>query len=362
MKNNIFTPESRKLQKFLRGQAESNSLQFFEWYIAPGVAEMAAGRFFEKPVESEFDSKSLYDLECYVRLCRLLRLDAVPYMTCHKLLHMIPEADPHKQVGDHGAINIAWDDLCKGPFGVGDDFGMIDWQYGISQASQKFLDMAQLHLPEGMKLTVGLCGVMEIASVILGNEKFYLGLYDDPEWMGEFLTRIGDATAVAADEITQHPSTGVLVIGDDMGSNNNLLVSPEILRKWIIPCHKRCVEYAHNRGIPVVLHSCGNVHDIMDDVIDVAQIDAKQSFDDNSWPVEKFKMEYGDRIVTIGGVDMTLLSDTNGTERVRQRTRDIMHACWGDGRYAVGCGHCVATYTPIENVLAMQEEALQFVR
>ncbi len=359
METEVFAPDYEKLQNFLRGRARTDELIFFEWHIDRGVAAASAGKFFEKPLRSEFDSEAEYDFECNVRLCRLLRLHVLPYCICHKLLYMIPAADSDKPVGDFGAGEIAWDDICKGPFGVGKDFDMVDWQDGICQASRRFLEIAQQHLPEGMKLSVGLPGVMEIASAILGNEAFYIGFYEDPEWMGEFLSRVGDATARCADEITQYSVTAVLVVADDMGTKNSLLVSPEILRKWVIPCHKRCAEFAHKRGIPVVLHSCGNVHDVTDDIIDVAKIDAKQSFDDNAWPVEQFKKEYGDRIVTIGGVDMTLLSDTDGTQRVCQRTREIMQACWGDGRYAMGSGHCLATYTPVENFLAMQEVAMQ---
>lgn len=362
MNMNTFVPDYEKLRDFLFGCGKPEELVFFEWHIDAGVATASAGCFFEEPPKSRFASEFLYDFECNVRLCRMLQLHALPQIACHKLLHMIPSTDPDKQAGDFGLVDVPWDDICKGPFDVGSDFDMIDWQDGISIASHRFLDAANALLPEGMKLTVGLPGVMEIASVILGNEAFYIGFYDDPEWMEEFLRRIGEVTAKAADEITQYPATGVLVMADDMGSKSSLLVSPEFLRKWVIPCHQRCAEYAHGRGIPVALHSCGNVHDIMDDIIDVAKIDAKQSFDDNAWPVEKFKKEYGDRIVTLGGIDMTLLSDVDDTQRVRRRTSEIMQACWGDGRYAMGSGHCLASYTPVENFLAMQEVALQSVK
>ncbi len=397
-----FSPDFEVLKKFIQGKGNPEDLVFFEWFIDPGVATGAAGRFFEPPDravlnravgptllsgdEDEADASrasapkqgecpeaerpigeedDAFEFECSVRLARLLRLHNLPYSTCQKILHMIPKPDPDQPAGgptllsgDFGAKDIAWNDICLGPFGVGSPFDMVDWQGGIALASHRYLEDAANRLPDGMLLSVAVVGVLHIAAAILGDEQFYLGLYTEPEWMDEFMHRLVDATVESVEQIVQYPATGCLVIGEDMGSTNGLLIAPDILKKYSVDSHRRCVEIAHSRDIPVVLHSCGNCKDIMACEIETAGIDAKQSFDDKSVPVEKFKSAFGDRVVTLGGLDMDILSGSDES-KIRARTAEIMQSCWGDGRYAMGSGHCVATYTPIENFLIMQDEAIK---
>lgn len=358
MPGTAFTPDFQRLKALLQGRGHPVELLFFEWYFDPDVAPAAADRFFERPDSQVYNTADAYGFECGVRLALLLRLHNLPYCACQKIMHMVPKPDAREPAGDFGAEAIDWDRIRLGPFGVGSSFDMVDWQGGIALASHRYLERAHGRLPDGMKLSVGLPGIMEVASAILGNEEFYTGFYTAPEWMEEFLRRIGEATVKAADEITQFPASGCLVLADDMGARTGLLVSPDTLRKYVLPVHGRCVEVAHSRDIPVILHSCGNVLEIMDDLIRIG-IDAKQSFDDIALPVERFKQTCGDRVVTLGGLDVTILSGKD-QEAVRNRTRRVMQSCWGDGRYALGSGHCLATYTPVESFLAMQDEAMRY--
>ena len=93
---------------------------------------------------------------------------------------------------------------------------------------------------------------------------------------------------------------------------------------------------------------------IMDDICDLG-IDAKHSFEDKIMPVEEVYRRWSDRVGIVGGVDMHLL--TVGTkEQIRKRTREILDACGGHGRYVLGTGNSVANYVPIKNYLTMLDE------
>ena len=62
---------------------------------------------------------------------------------------------------------------------------------------------------------------------------------------------------------------------------------PEHLRKFVFPWHKRIVETIHKFGKPAILHSCGNLIEVMDDIIEDMGYDAKHSFEDAIMPVEE---------------------------------------------------------------------------
>lgn len=115
---------------------------------------------------------------------------------------------------------------------------------------------------------------------------------------------------------------------------------------------------AHNHNKLAILHSCGNLEAIMDDICDTG-VDGKHSFEDKIMPVEEAYRRWSDRIGIIGGVDMNLLA--KGTEEeVRKRTTEILNVCGPNGRYVLGTGNSVASYIPIRNYLAMLDEGRQW--
>jgi len=114
------------------------------------------------------------------------------------------------------------------------------------------------------------------------------------------------------------------------------------------------VDLAHQAGKLVLLHSCGNLTSIMDDICDTG-IDAKHSFEDKIMPVESAYQRWSDRIGIVGGVDVNLLSGAT-EESIRRRTREILDICGSGGRYVLGTGNSVASYIPIRNYLIMIDE------
>jgi uroporphyrinogen decarboxylase len=127
------------------------------------------------------------------------------------------------------------------------------------------------------------------------------------------------------------------------------------MKRHVIPRHKRIADACHQHGKPFLLHSCGNVTALMDDLIDVVGIDAKHSFEDKILPVEECYARWGDRISILGGLDMDILSRSS-EEETRARTRQILEACAPGGGYCMGSGNTAANYIKLENYYAMIEE------
>jgi uroporphyrinogen decarboxylase len=146
---------------------------------------------------------------------------------------------------------------------------------------------------------------------------------------------------------------------DDMGFRSGTLVAPKHLRQYVFPIHKQIADAAHQNGKLFLMHSCGNLAKVMEDLIEDVGIDAKHSFEDQILPVEDFYAQYSGRISVIGGLDVDLL--TRGSEeQIRQRTRQILQACAPGGAYMLGSGNSIANYVPVENFLAMLDEGWKF--
>ena len=91
---------------------------------------------------------------------------------------------------------------------------------------------------------------------------------------------------------------------------------------------------------------------------DLIGIDAKHSFENAIMPVEEFQALYGDRIGVLGGVDVDILG-RGSPELVRAEVRRIISACHPRGRFCIGSGNSIPSYIPVENYLAMLDEALR---
>jgi uroporphyrinogen decarboxylase len=153
----------------------------------------------------------------------------------------------------------------------------------------------------------------------------------------------------------------MIVVADDMGFSGGTLISPEMLRRYVFPYHRRLCETAHETGRLALLHSCGNLENVMDDVID-AGFDGKHSFEDKIMPVEEAYRRWGDRIAILGGLDMDLLA-RGSEDQVRRRTREVLDVCGAAGTgYALGTGNSVANYIPLENYLTMLDEGRRWNR
>ena len=144
--------------------------------------------------------------------------------------------------------------------------------------------------------------------------------------------------------------------GDDMGFKTGTLLAPDMLRQYCLPWQKKFAAMAHEKGRPYFLHSCGNLAAIMEDLIEDVRIDGKHSYENAIMPVQEFQKKWGSRIAVLGGLDINILTRETPAG-VRSAVGKLMDDCGPRGRYAVGSGNSVPSYIPVENYLAMVEEA-----
>lgn len=251
-------------------------------------------------------------------------------------------ADEH-----HGMI-ASWEDYERYPWPRLEEFDFFPFEY------------LNAHLPEGMGLVSSHGGgVFEQLSWVMSLEGLCMALHEDPALVKGVADRLGELMVGFYRHLLDLENLVALFPGDDMGYRNATLVSPEDLRRIVLPWHRKFARMAHDRGVPYFLHSCGRITAIMEDLINDVQIDGKHSFEDAIVPVEEFQALYGDRIAALGGVDLNILSGGSPGD-VRRRVRELVLTCGPRGRFALGSGNSIPSYVPVENYLAMVEEAKSF--
>lgn len=214
-------------------------------------------------------------------------------------------------------------------------------------------------LPPGVKIVGGVCaGPYEWASSMLGTVGMAYALLDQPELVGLVFERLGRLHLSGVKQIASMDGVGALRQGDDLGFKTSTFLSPTHLRDYVFPIYSRMVNAAHAAGKPFILHSCGNLANVYDDLIDTCEIDAKHSFEETIMPVEDFKAKYGTRVTPLGGLDVDLIC--RGTpDEIRAYTRRKIELCFSDGYYALGTGNSLTNYMPVENYMIALEEGLK---
>ncbi|MBN2310675.1 MAG: hypothetical protein JXR94_17010, partial [Candidatus Hydrogenedentes bacterium] len=250
----------------------------------------------------------------------------------------------------------SWTDQHHGMIASWDDFERYPWPE-LEEVDFFAIEYVATHLPEGMGfMSCHGGGIFEHLSQIMSIEGLCTAVYEQPELVRAVADRVGGLLKAYHRQLLGLDALTAIFQGDDMGFRTGTLITPNQMREYSVKWHKEFAAQAHDHGRPYFLHSCGNIESIMDDLIKDVGIDAKHSYEDAIIPVEQFQERYGDRIGVLGGVDINILS-AGSPEDVRARTRFLIETCGARGRYAVGSGNSIPSYVPVENYLAMVDEA-----
>lgn len=217
-------------------------------------------------------------------------------------------------------------------------------------------------LPDGMKLLA--CshgGLLENVTDIVGFERLCMMYLLEPELTAEIFDAVGYRLCSYYSIISKFDSVGACIINDDWGFRNQTMFPPEMMKQYVYPWTRKMVGVIKSAGKPVIFHSCGNLREIMEDIINDLGMDAKHSYEDAIYPVEKAYEWWHDDIAILGGIDVDFLCQKN-PEVIRARSLELLEMTYNSGGYALGSGNSIAHYVPRESFLAMIEAFNKFNR
>jgi len=237
-------------------------------------------------------------------------------------------------------------------------FESYNWQ-DPAAADYDILKRIAPEIPKGMKLVVaGPCGVLENAIRLVGYDNLCFMIIDDPKLACDVFEKIGSSLVKYYTNIVKYDIAGAIISNDDWGFKSQTLVSPEDMRRFVFPWHKEIVAAAHAAGKPAILHSCGCLFSVMDDIINDMEFDGKHSYEDIIQPVEEAYEEYGQRIAILGGIDVDFVC-RHSPEEVFNRSKKMLERAESKGSFALGTGNSVPEYVPDENYFAMIQAAIE---
>lgn len=207
----------------------------------------------------------------------------------------------------------------------------------------------------------GSTSLFQTACGVRGFAQFLIDLVKNKDFAHALLQKILEIQSfrmkLYLSEVGQY--LDVICVGDDFCHQEGPFMSIKLFREMIKPYLQGYFEIIKTcTQAKLHLHSCGAVHYVLDDLIDIGvdiinpvQVSAR------GMKPERLKKRFGKRVVFWGGIDTQKILPCGSTEDVRKEVRRIAKILGEHGGYVLGAVHNIQPDVPPENVVAMFDEA-----
>jgi len=203
---------------------------------------------------------------------------------------------------------------------------------------------------EHLVVPSGYLGIYERAYCLMGFEEFMIESITDPESVAILMDKITDyKVAVARRKVAAGFKVGHH--GDDLGCQVGTLVSPTQFHNLIKPRIARFFKVFKDAGVPMMMHSCGDVTPFLADLMEIGldMIEPVQP----CMGLKRIKKMFGDRLSFWGGIDTQEILPHGTPDAVAAETRRVISILGKGGRYIIAPSQEVMVDVPAANIAAM---------
>jgi len=194
----------------------------------------------------------------------------------------------------------------------------------------------------------------ERAWTLRGMENLLMDFIMNPEFVHEFLGKITDYNIAQIEKALEYDIDAVY-FGDDWGQQKGLIMGFKTWKEFLYPQLKRMYKKVKDAGKYVMIHSCGDVDELFDSLIEIG-VNCFNPFQPEVMDIKSLLIKYRGRLSFHGGLSIQKTLPFGTPEDVRRETRDLLDL-GKEGSFILSPSHAVEGDTTIENILAFVEEA-----
>jgi uroporphyrinogen decarboxylase len=207
-------------------------------------------------------------------------------------------------------------------------------------------------------------GIYETSSSLRGTESYLMDLALDPDYARAVAERVLEEHHIPfytllLEEAT--PYAQIVVVSDDLGSQQGLLFSPQTFRSIFKPLLNRLIDHIHSLAdVRVYMHSDGAIYDLIPDLIEagVEGLNPVQ-YTARGMDLDRLKREFGKDLGFFGGTLENELLSFNTPEAIRRKVRENVATLAPGGGFLFASVHNIGPEVPPENVAALFEAGLE---
>ena len=196
-----------------------------------------------------------------------------------------------------------------------------------------------------------------------GQQKAFMDLVEKPELVHYCLDKLFDLGFTEIRRMYEKIPGKVMLtyVAEDMGGQEDLMISPAHIREFLLPGMKKIIEYIHSQGAYAFHHNDGSIRRIIPDMVR-AGIDILNPIQWRSTNMDrlKIKKDFGNDVILHGAMDNQHTLPFGSVEDVQSEVLDNLHILGAGGGYILAPCHNIQPITPIENILAMYQTGYEY--
>lgn len=243
-------------------------------------------------------------------------------------------------------------DLDRHPFPRVDDFDFAGFAGRCQQVAD--LDGISMFGP----VSVGFLHHVRMR----GYDRTFLDVAD-PDWMDRYQEHVAAVTLPFLEALLSAAGgrLDLIHMDEDAGSNDRLLVSPSMWRRYYKPNWQLVCDLIRDHGVKIWMHSCGCCRDIMEDFVELGvdvlnPVPAYVKGNDHA----ELKRLYGGHLCFDGGVDQPRVMIGGSVEDVEDEVKRVMDVLKPGGGFMIQPSQGLTTDMPLANVARFFEAALKY--
>lgn len=205
--------------------------------------------------------------------------------------------------------------------------------------------------------------IFYIGYELMGMENFLITMYTNPELAHYILDKATDFYLEADKRLFEavRDKMDIFFMADDLGTQENLIISIEMYDEFIGPRTKKIYDQAKNYGYKVMQHSCGAVKKIIPrllelglEILNPIQVSAK------GMDPYQIKKQFGDKLVLCGSIDTVKTLPFGTKQDVKNEVIERIKTLAPGGGFILNSSQELLPEIPVENIVTMYQTAKHY--
>jgi len=293
---------------------------------------------------------------------------------CVGLSHCSPKDAPTIK-NKNGIITNEWgmkfksfglyDELCEFPLSNAENIEDIEYYPFPDPDARGRFDYAK-SIIDSYGSDYGIIGDLEVSIFetswyLVGLEKFLMDLIMESSYLFALMDKVMEINTQMGKKLIEL-GADMIWAGDDFGTQQGMLIDPEVWRKHFKPRIKYMFDEFRsvNPNITIAWHSCGSITEIIPDFIEIGLdvLNPLQPLAKDMTP-EYLTKNYSDKLGFFGGIDVQDLLPNGTAQQIEVEVKRRAKIYGSNGNYIIAPAHNIQADTPLENIFTFFDTVKQ---